>query len=210
MKREKNAWRRARIEKNDVSGRVYTPTQGRRIKLCRSFPGENTRRVASPSIQCRQFPSRRFGLQLAEKCSCKKRSLRLREKAPLYPTAKRATMNFDGSFFPRGAFGRNDADLHYAIYVRDLHARAPAQFLDIRGWLSSPNEYRFAPFVLLFLFLFSCLFFILTWRFAVSLVRYTCVLCDCTSCFKLKQQIYRKHIAFKRELMYLVQKIEEK
>lgn len=83
----KRRWR-VRIEKNDVSGRVYTPARRRRIKLCRPFPGENTRR----ELRLRPFNASNSqrgdsGCSSPEKCSCKKRSLRLREKAPLYPPA---------------------------------------------------------------------------------------------------------------------------
>lgn len=167
-----------RIEKNDVSGRVYTSTRRRRIKLCRPFPGENTQSCVSVHHSTPTIPDAAIQVAARRKMQLQETVVALtREKAPFYPPAyiQRATMNFDGSFFPRGAFGRNDADLHYAIYVRDLRAR-PHSFAIyvVVGCARRKNtpfrSVRVSPF-----FSFPYLFFIITSRFAVSLARYTCV-----------------------------------
>lgn len=102
---------------------------------------------------------------------------------------QRATMNFDGSFFPRGAFGRNDADLHYAIYVRDLRARVRVVSRQI--YLVGCARRKNTPFVFLFFFLFLSLsrpLFIFYYRFAIrGFSLYTDAMyfmhtykCDCT------------------------------
>lgn len=88
-----------------------------KIKLC--FPGRvhtrNGREEVTRSIRYRGIPSAAIhAAELAEKYSWKKRCAYTRKLR--YPLS--AAMNFDGSFSPRGAFGRNDADLHYAIYTR--------------------------------------------------------------------------------------------
>lgn len=193
VKREKNARRRARIEKNDVSGRVYTSTRGRRIKLCRSFPGENTRRAASPSIQCRQFPTRRFGLQLAEKCSCKKRSLRLREKAPLYPPAY-SDHEFWWILFSPAELSAGTTLICIMQFTCAIYTRAPAQFLDIRvvgRALAERIPFRSvcAPLSLsFFLFTFYSLHLAIRgFSRAIYLSTYNAIVrVASTSCFKLK------------------------
>lgn len=96
-------------EKRHLRTRAYASSERRRIKLC--FPGENTRGTGArrvppvhsmPGIPVRGAISGLCGAR-PEKCSRKKRSLRLREKAPLYPPPA-AAMNFDGSFFPPRSF----------------------------------------------------------------------------------------------------------
>lgn len=104
--------------------RVYTiPTTDKTRSLVSPVGKEKNRasRGECPipaSIQRRQFSRRgdsaalpRRKMQLDEETVAQ---WRLRESFAL-PT----TMNFDGSFSPVGsAFGRNGADLHYAIYAR--------------------------------------------------------------------------------------------
>jgi len=84
------------------------------------FPGENTRgtdarRCLGP-FDVGYFPARRSGLQSSPKNAIGRNGRCAYARKLRYPPA--AAMNFDGSFSLRGAFGRNDADLHYAIYAR--------------------------------------------------------------------------------------------
>lgn len=107
-------------EKWHLSGRVHTPARRRWLKLC--SPGRIREEWARGCASVHSMP----GIPGATIRSC-------REPAPKnavgrngrcaytrklrYPPAWWPWILID-LFPPRGAFGRNDADLHYAIYAR--------------------------------------------------------------------------------------------
>lgn len=184
-KREKNA-RRARIGKNDVSGRVYTSTRGRRIKLCRSFPGENTRRVASPVHWMPAIPDAAIQVATRRKMQLQEAVVALtRESSALSAGiySERPWILMDP--FSPAELSAGTTLICIMQFTCAIYTRAPARFLDIRGWSGSPKEYSL--FLSFFLFIFYSHLAIRGFSRAIYLSTYNAIVrVASTSCFELK------------------------
>ena len=156
--------RKAYIERNGISERVRAQARRRRIKLC--FPGRNARRCLSP-FDARNSQRGDPGCRARRKMQLEETVVALtRESSAIHRRQPWILMDL---FSPRGAFGRNDADLHYAIYARIVSRY-------IHGCMLTKEDGE-SPFAASFfsLFISFLIYFLSSPRFMIPLGQYSCV-----------------------------------